>query len=209
MKKLIATLALVGGLAAYANAQGTFTIDSFANEGDGATPTSSTGGLVFLNGVLDTATDINLEVLWGLTSGSVTTPVDLDPLSLNGGAYTGDQNWYASQSTGSGDIVDYANGCILDPNGNTYTISSEGSGTTIWLVIEGWTGTSATYGGAGTVDYGVTAPFSITLAANSSPTQPDVHTMPSLNLVPVPEPTSIALCVMGGVGLLAMRRRKA
>jgi hypothetical protein len=214
MKKIIATILLVGGLAAYVNAQGTFTIDSFANNGDAATPTATTNGLVFRNGVLDTGTDISLTILWGLSAGTATTPLNLDPLALNAGGFTGNTNWIASQPTGSGDIADYADGAILDPNGNSYAIPGEAAGTTIYLIIEGWTGNYSSYasallGSPGTYAGVTSLALPIVLAASSSPTQPDIHGMPSLNLVPVPEPTTLAIAAMGGLSLLGLRRRKA
>jgi len=210
MKKLLVTLLAVGGLAVYANAQGTMTVDSGANFGDGATVASTTGGLVFINGVRDNATDINLTLLWGTTAGTVNNVLNLDPLLLNSPANT---SWLASQPTGSGDMTSYGGGAMFDPNGNTYVVPTAAAGSQIFIMLEGWTGNATSYAAALTT-LGANAgqlanPFSITLAANTSPIQPDTHGMGSLNLVSVPEPATIALGSLGGAALLAFRRRKA
>jgi hypothetical protein len=216
MKKIIATILAVGGLAAYVNAQGTFTIDSGLNGGDGATPTSTSGGLVFLNGVLDIGTDINLAVFWGTSAGTTTTALNIDP-GGSGGYWSLTINDTTGASAGSapgaGDITDYANGAILDPNGNSYAVPTQAAGTTVWLEIEGWTGTATSYNAVtssgATAGLRGTSIFSETLVSNSTVPQPDVHTMGSLNLTAVPEPTTLALAGLGGAALLAFRRRKA
>jgi len=205
----------VVGLTAYVNAQGTFIIDSSANGGDGATTTSTSGGLVFINGVLDTATDINLSVLWGTSSSSVTSVLNIDPGALNGGnnsSYTGNPNWIATESTGANDISFNGNGTISDFNGNSY-ITAVAAGSPIFLIIQGWTGSYASYAAASAAQgatFGQTGVFSLTVAASTAPIQPDVHSMGSLDLVTtsVPEPTSLALAGLGGFGMLMALRRK-
>ena len=127
MKKIIATILAIGGLALCASAQGTFFIDSSGNSGDGATTASTTGGLVFINGVLDTATDINLAILWGTSAATVTTPLNLDPFNLNTGIYAGNNSLIASQATGSGDITWGEDGTIVEQNGLQYTVSGSGT----------------------------------------------------------------------------------
>jgi len=214
MKKLTATLLTVIGLAGYANAQGTFIVDSTANSG--ATATSTSGGLVFINGVLDTATDINLNILWGTSAASVTTQLNLDPGGANTGAYTGIGSWFASQATGGGDIGNPQTGAISDPNGYTYAVPNEAAGTLIYLQLQAWTGASTTFAGvtangANAGYAGASSIFAITLASNSNPTQPDIHNVSSINLlapVGVPEPGTMALAAIGGASLLLFRRRK-
>lgn len=213
MKKLIATILLAGGLAAYVNAQGTFVIDTSANSGDSATPTSASGGLVFLNGVLDTTTDINLALFWGLTSGTAMA----NELNIDPGGTAGYWSLTQSDKAGVTDISFNGDGTINDPNGLSYAVPSEPAGTAIWFEIEAWTGSATSYGAvtatgpnAGLEVTG--APFSITLAPNSAFPQPDIHNMGSLNLIApasVPEPCTLALIGLGGAGLLTIRRRKA
>jgi hypothetical protein len=212
MKKLIITTLAVVGLAAYVNAQGTFIIDTTANFGNNATPTSSTGGLVFINGVLDTGTDINLGILFGSSAGSVTTALNIDPGAVNGGAYTGNINWIASQGTGSGDITSVGGGTLFDPNGNSYIVPGIAPGSTVYMIVQGWTGSAASYSAAQTAGaaFGQTSVFSFTLASSSAPNQPGIANMSSLNLVSTPEPSTLAMAGLGGFGMLmAMRRKKA
>jgi hypothetical protein len=209
MKKLIATALAVVGLSACANAQGTFILDSSANNGDNATPTSTSGGLVFLSGVLDTATDINLALLWNTSSSSVlATP---NSLNIDPGGSAGYWSLTQSDQAGVGDITGYANGSIGDPNGNTYAISGEAIGATVWVVLEAWTGSAISYATAQTTQgayFGSTTPFQITLASSTAIPPTDLTPMGSLNLVSVPEPTSLALAGLGGFGMLMALRRK-
>jgi hypothetical protein len=208
MKKTIITTLAVMGLAACVNAQGYFTVDGGANGGDNATPTSTTGGLVFIDGVLDTATDINLGILWGTSSTSILTPVNLDPGAANSGAYAGNINFIASQSTGGQDISFNGDGSLLDFNGNSYAVTGTSVGQVIWLVLQGWTGSAASYAQATT--FGQTAAFQVTLTSSTAQPAANIDAMPSLNLVTtsVPEPTSLALAGLGGFGMLMALRRK-
>lgn len=213
MKTLVTIVALCS-MAAAASAQ-YFVIDSGPNGGDGSSPTATTGGLVWLapagnpaHAVLDTNQDINLGVLWGTSSSSVTTPLNIDPMGLNTGAAAGSGNWIASQVTGQEDITGYGSGAILDPNGLSYKPPGEAVGTTIWLVLQGWTGSSTTYANA-SVDGGLsgqTAPFSVTLVANTSVFPSDSHTMSALVLTP--EPSLPALSALGASAFALLRRRR-
>src|SRR5579862_6970426 len=210
MKKLPASILGICSMVAYVHAQGSFIIDSGFNSGDGSGPLATTGGLVYVPSggtwVVDTVEDINLGVLWGTSPANVTTALNIDPLGLNTGIYAGTGNWYASQPTGELDITGYGSGALLDINGNQYFPPGQAAGTTIWLVLEGWTGNTPSPFDAPL--FGETAPFSITLAANFSPFQPDVHTMGSLNLTIDPEPSVPALTALAGVAFALFRRRK-
>jgi hypothetical protein len=207
MKKLAATLLSLLGLALYTNAQGTFVIDSGANFGNGSSPTATTGGLVWDNTVLETS-DINIGLLWGTSESTATTHFNLDPLGLNTGIYAGSGNWIASQATGAGDMTSYGGGAIFDPNGNTYVVPGEAAGTTIWLVLQGWTGNGTSYdSGTGPFQAGETTPFSIVLAVNTSPIQPDTHGMSAL-VLGMPEPSLPALSALGAMAFMSFRRRK-
>ncbi|HLX68973.1 MAG TPA: PEP-CTERM sorting domain-containing protein [Verrucomicrobiae bacterium] len=213
MKKSFVTILALCGMIASVHAQGAFVIDSSINIGSNPGPLATNDGLVYItpdgnpaHSVLDTTQDINLAVLWGTSAGNVTTPLNIDPLGLNTGIYAGTGNWYASQPTGHLDITGYASGALLDVNGNQYFPPGQAAGTKIWLVLEGWTGNTPSPFDAPL--FGETAPFSITLAANFSPFQPDVHTMGSLNLTIDPEPSVPALTALAGVAFALFRRRK-
>jgi len=206
MKKLAVTILGICSMAAYVNAQGTFTIDSGANFGNGSSSTATTGGLVWLNNGTPTleTSDINIGLLWGTTAGTATTQFNLDPLGLN---TTANPNWLASQATGAGDMTSYGGGAIFDPNGNTYVVPGEAAGTTIFLVLQGWTGNATSYAGA-TGFAGETAPFAVSLAVNTSPIQPTTANMGALVLNPVPEPSVFALSSIGAAALMLIRRKK-
>jgi len=220
MKKSFVTILALCSMVVYVHAQGSFVIDSSVNIGNGSGPGATTGGLVWIlnyntdptNGTpnLDTDTDINLSVLWGTSAGSVTTHLNIDPLGLNTGVGAGSGNWLASQPTGMEDITGYGSGALLDINGNAYFPPGEAAGTTIWLVLQGWTGSATTYANSffGGGEAGQTAPFSITLAANTSPVQPDVHGMGALVIGGIPEPSMLALSSLGAAALMLVRRKK-
>jgi|SRR5579862_3205284 len=211
MKKLPASILGICSMVAYVHAQGSFIIDSGFNSGDGSGPLATTGGLVYVPSggtwVVDTVEDINLGVLWGTSPANVTTALNIDPLGLNTGIYAGTGNWYASQPTGELDITGYGSGALLDINGNQYFPPGQAAGTTIWLVLQGWLGSSTNYAAASIA--GQTAPFSITLAANNNPAQPDVHGMGALDLgILIPEPSTLSLSSVSAAVLMLARRKK-
>jgi len=213
MKKLVTTILAVVGFTAYVNAQGSFIVDSGVNAANGSTPTSASNGRVFLSGVLDTATDINISILYGTDASSVTTLLDIASASGgNGGAYAGNLNWIATQPTGATDISFNGNGTLLDPNGNTLVVPTIGAGSTAFLLIEAWTGNAASYAAAqSTVGalFGQTGIFSLVLASTGTPVQPTTAIAGSLNLVTaVPEPSTMALAGLGGLAALLFRRKK-
>jgi hypothetical protein len=107
-------------------------------------------------------------------------------------------------------------GLFLDNSSTTYYDSLQAGGATATLTLDMWTGNYATYAlavasGLPTV-YAATATFSQPLGNGGSPagTATDFGNMPAMVLLPpVPEPTTIALATLGGISLLALRRRKA
>ncbi|HLX70909.1 MAG TPA: PEP-CTERM sorting domain-containing protein [Verrucomicrobiae bacterium] len=208
MRKITATLLSLFGLVICTNAQGFFVIDSSANAGNGSGPTATSGGLVYLDpdgilsdATLDTDVDINLSIKWGTSAGSVNNVLNLDPVGLNSPANT---SWLANQPTGAGDISTYADGAILDLNGNVYFVPGEPSGATIFVQLYGWTGNSPTFDN-GTLK-GVTTPFAVTLGSGSSPVDPDIRGMSALVLVPEPSPP--ALFALSVFGFTMFRRKK-
>jgi len=214
MNKSLFTILAVCSMVVSAHAQ-YFILDSGLNIGDGSSPTATTGGLVWLDpdgnlahATLDTTQDINLGLLWGTSAASVTTRLNIDPMNLDTGGAAGSGNWIAGQLTGEEDISGYGSGAILDPNGNSYFPPGEAVGSTVWLVIQGWTGSSTTYSNALAAGglRGQTAPFSVTLVQNTSVFPDDAHTMSAL-VLSVPEPSLPALTALGGVAFALLRRR--
>ncbi len=214
MRQFFVTILALCSTAACLHAQGTFVIDSGANFGNGSGPTATTGGLVWLdpggdlpNAYLNINQDINLGVLWGTSAGAVFNVLNLDPNNLNSSP---SPYWLASQATGQGDITSYGGGAIFDPNGNSYVVPGAAAGTTIFLVLEGWTGNATNINTVHDPDFaGETAPFAITLAVNTSPLQPDVHGMPALVLSNfTPEPSTLALSSIAVAALILNRRKK-
>ncbi|HLX70908.1 MAG TPA: PEP-CTERM sorting domain-containing protein [Verrucomicrobiae bacterium] len=207
MRKIATALGLFG-LVISANAQGTFYVDSSPNAGNGSGPIAASGGLVWLDSdgiladaTLDTTVDINLSIMWGTSANNVNNAVNLDPLQLNNPA---NRSWLASQPTGVGDITTYANGAILDPNGNTYFLPGEAAGTTIFLQLYAWTGNSPTFDNGGLK--GVTAPFPITLVSSGSVGYVDVSGMSAL-VLSVPEPSLLALFAFSAFSFTLFRRK--
>ena len=209
---MLATLIGVCGLLAHADATsaGGFNIDSSPNSGNDSLPAATSGGLVWLqNGVaaprLNTGTDINLTILWGLSPDAVNNQLDMDPLIA--GVQTA---WYASQSSGNWDIRFFADGSIADPNGGVYTSPGWISGENVYFVLEAWTGSAASYGVANNAISGVyvgqTAAFAVTLSDASLPVT-NIRAMPALVLVNVPEPAVTALVGLGALSLVLFRRR--
>jgi hypothetical protein len=132
----------------------------------------------------------------------------MDIGSLNNPASTA---WLVSQPTGVGDITYPQSGGITDPNGNVYSPGGLAVGTLVYLIVQGWDGTDTTYAAAQLdgSNVGQSSIFSVTLAAATDVTHiQDMHTMSSLNLTSVPEPTSLALAGLGGLGMLMALRRK-
>ncbi len=210
MKKTIATIFGVCGFAASVFSQGQFIVDSSANAGNNSTQFATAGGLVWIdpdgnlaNATLDTDTDINLELLWGVTSSTVNQVLNLDPTGFNNPAST---SWLVSQPTGAGDITFGANGTIVDPNGYTYIVPGEPAGTTVYLQLLAWTGNSTTYAGA--ANRGSTSVFSTVLFSGVSSGSGDISGMSALIIQPVPEPGTGVLIALGAVTFALIRRKK-
>jgi hypothetical protein len=191
MKKLILSVTAVAGFSVGALAQGTITFDTSA----------STTGFVYINGVLDTSSDINAELLYSTTG----TPGTFSPvvtLLLSSGASTSGlgQVGYAA-----GDITDDSNGTLYSDQGASFVLPIAAAATG-YFEIEGWTGANVSSYAAATTK-GTTSVFAETLTTANAPTQASLDQAPALNLTAVPEPSTLAMAGVGLASMLIFRRK--
>jgi hypothetical protein len=219
MKKLILSISLVAGAALVTHAQGTISINNYANTGafngqafDGIngnpvySASVTSGGLIF---TLDPAAqagtigysaansqmlgaDVNFALFGGATAGTATSLI----FSLTGSAITGDNgNW----------------GQLSDIAGNVYTVPGSAANSTVYLDLEVWEGSATTYAaavaaGAYTGNTGVFANASG--GGLSAPVS--LTGMPDLQLstaTVVPEPSTLAMAGVGLASMLLLRRK--
>jgi hypothetical protein len=140
-------------------------------------------GYVSINGILDTTTDVNLALV-NQTLGTTVATLLL------------------SDTTANGDITAVGSGQIYDLSGSSYATGV--AGTTYSFVIQGWLGSNS-YGTA--PSSGTSTPFNETVLSATSIPPAYLSSATSLNIVTVPEPTTLALAGLGAAGLLAFRRR--
>jgi hypothetical protein len=206
MKKLILSVSAITGLALAGHAQGYMTFGSTSNSGNGAGPGATTGGLVFLNGLLNTTTDVNLELL--VNNGGVFTPVVT--LLLSSSNFNTTTNPAAGQIyAAAADITAEHNGTILDPTGSAYQVPGSSPGVAATFEIEGWLGaneSSLAAAAAAGLATGTTGTFTETPSGATGP-YPGVANMPSLNLTSVPEPSTLAMAGVGLASMLLFRRK--
>jgi hypothetical protein len=202
MKKLILSVTALAACSVGAYAQGTVTFDGSSNVNPSSTAASS--GMVFINGVLDTGTDINAELLYSATQGGTYSPVVTLLLSSSNVPTTPTLGQIASATS---DITFDANGTLLDTSGQTYQFPTIASGTTVFFEVEAWA-TGNSYGAAGAGPEATTAPFAGVLSGQNPPYL-NIIGMPALNLVTaaVPEPSTLAMAGVGLASMLLMRRK--
>jgi len=201
MKKLILSVTAIAGFSMASFAQGTITFDGHLNPS--SSPTATSGGRVFLSGVLDTTIDINAELLYSTTgaAGTFNPVVTL----LNSAAGVGPAGSGLGQVIdASGDVSGDGDGTFADQSGQSFVIPLLAGGTSVFFEVMGWTGTGTTYANA---PLSATVGFSEVLSAASSPSQAVIDQMPALNLVAVPEPSTLAMAGVGLASMLMFRRR--
>jgi len=197
MKKLILSVTAIAGFSLAGFAQGTINFDGSNNAN--TSPTAPSGGYVFLNGVLDTSTDINAELLYSTTAGGTYSPIVT--LSLASAA-TSTSSALGQTLTAASDITFNGNGTLYDANGISYAVPDAAAGTALWFEVIG----SVTKNGVTYSD--TTSPFQETLVASTSPEPAVIDQMPALNLVSVvPEPSTLAMAGVGLASMLFMRRK--
>jgi len=189
MKKTLLTLALATLSVVASYAQGTI---AFAN----GTLTRAQWEDPVTHAMVNVPASANLVygVFWGTSA---------DTLTLNSGAL------------GTPHQTAVSAGIIVAPN--PYVIEGADAGSTVFMKIAGWTSSfgrdAATAKGTAGAHYGETAVRSITLAPTQGPGTPIWSNTNPLLFTPlripiVPEPSVIALGVLG-VGALLLRRKKA
>jgi hypothetical protein len=209
MKKLILSVAAVGSLALTGFGQGVIYFDGSNNTS--TSPTATSEGQVFLNGVLDTGTDINAELVYGTSSAAVSLANPVVTLLLSSSATQGNST-LGETLTGVGDVTDFGSGVLFDGSGTAYQFPTIASGTAVFFDVYGWTGNFSSYAAAlasGTALTGSSGVFSEILASATG-TANDIEGMGALNLTStaVPEPTTMALAGLGGLSLFFLRRKK-
>jgi hypothetical protein len=197
MKKLILSVTAVSALTLSGFAQGI----NFADNNPAAT---AAGGYdTTIAGAPNFTQDLNLELLYGTTAGSITTPIVTLLLSSSASPANGN---IGGTYMASGDISALG-GAILDNNAQEYNLAA---GTYFFQVLA-WTGSAASYAAALQTSgqfAGASQVFSTSTAALPAPSA-DISGVGIIGLVPtaVPEPSTLAMAGVGLASMLIFRRR--
>jgi hypothetical protein len=200
MKKLILVIGATSVVFLSGNAQQL----QFADNGANSTDTT-------INGVPNSTQDLNLELLIGSTSTSVTTDVVTLLLSDTTATAT---TALGSVQPAQGDIT-ASGGDIVDLTINAYIVPS---GTT-WAEVLAWTGNYSTYASALyslNSDTGLSQIFQVvpSPAAGSPATDiSNIETVADGNIdlhsaILIPEPSTLAMAGIGLASTLIFRRKK-
>ena len=204
-KSLILGVAVMG-LAASSFAQGTI---SFAN----ATTSLISTNNGTTSGVARTTTGTVVELFYQV--GSSTAPAPLTSAALTG-TLRGWEPVYTDQTAttvaGAKSISGLSAGKVIGGGVSTGTdVAPAGN---VWLEVVAWTGgtvgqavSSANSGAAGFL-FGVSNVFSQGTGDGLSIPAVQITGMNAFSLVPIPEPTTIAVAGLGAASLLLFRRRK-
>jgi hypothetical protein len=206
MKKLILSIATASVVALSGHAQQLL----FDDNGNNSTDT-------VINGVPNYNQDLNLELLVGSTSTTVTT--DVVTLLLNGATATA-TSALGSVQPATGDIT-HTGGDICDTTLNMYTVPAG----TAWAEVLAWTGNYSTYAAAmnsPTSYTGVSEIFQIVpppVAGHPASDISNIENVGNGNIYlswnplgnppppPMPEPSTLAMAWVGLAAMLVFRRK--
>jgi hypothetical protein len=201
MKKLILSVTALAACSVGAYAQGVVYFDS----------SSAAAGTISINGLLNTTTDVNAELLTSTSAAGSYTPVAMLLLSSSNQSPDGTPGFDPSDIvSAANDIKFNHNGHITDQSGSFYVLNAA-AGATEFFEVAAWTGNGvdslAAAAASGTSAYGTSAAFSVVLGSSLSPIVTGLNNMPTLNLVSVPEPSTLAMAGVGLASMLLFRRR--
>jgi len=200
MKKLILSVTALAACSVGAYAQGVVYFDS----------SSAAAGTVSINGVLNTTTDINAELLTSTSANGTYSPVAMLLLSSSNQSPDGTPGFDPSDIVaGANDIKFNHSGHLTDQSGSFFVLNAA-AGATEFFEVAGWTGNGVnSYPGSGAGTYGITGPFTVVLGSSLSPIATGLNNMPTLNLVTVavPEPSTLAMAGVGLASMLFLRRK--
>jgi hypothetical protein len=183
MKKTLATLTIIAGLALTSYGQGFIFFDTSNNSVN----------LVSIDGVVDTTVDINAALINPTISQTVATLL-------------------LSDNSAVGDIGFWVSGQLTDQSGLGYYTGTGSPGTapggSATFQVEGWLGAYSTYAAAvaANAPHGISTPFTDGVSAFGSPVGA-LDNFTGLNIVSTPEPSTLALAGIGAA-MLIIRRRK-
>jgi len=202
MKKLILSVTALATCSVGAYAQGVIYFDTSS--------ATAPAGQISINGVLDTTTDINAELLASSTAGGTFSPVaELLLSSSNTASPDGIVGFDSSDVlTANGDITfaNPKNGFLTDQSGSFYVLGAA-PGATEFFEVQAWLGGNSY---ATATQAGTSAVFSEALGASTSPIPQGINNMPALNLVTttvIPEPSTLAMAGVGLASMLFFRRK--
>ncbi|HLX95408.1 MAG TPA: hypothetical protein VKU37_06680 [Verrucomicrobiae bacterium] len=140
MKKIILSTLIIVGLNFIAHSQ------VLMNQGVIAFDDSVGSPNVYINGVLDTSTDINAELLYS-TSGPFGAYQPVVTLLLSDTTPIYGTFHYGVVEPAAGDVSIFATGQLYDISGNTYQDPANPPGTVENFIVEGWLGNYSSYSG--------------------------------------------------------------
>jgi hypothetical protein len=195
MKKLILSVTAVAAMSVPAFAQGIY----FADNSGASYDTT-------INGAINTTADLNLELLYGASAGSVSTPIVT--LLLSSSATPPASPVAVGGTYSAANDVSFL-GTILEQTGAAFTVPAAGTG---YFEVLAWTGSAQTYAGAvasGTAATGSSSIFTETIASGATAFPGDISNVGVVALTVVPEPSTLAMAGVGLASMLIFRRKNS